>query len=270
MAALNLVAWNFTAVMACMLLLWVASVRWRNASIVDIFWGPGFALIALVTLLVADGYAPRQWLLTGMTAAWGLRLGAYLAARNFGHGEDPRYARWRSRVEDAGGNFARHSLLYVFGLQGLLMLVVSLPVQFGQLAAAPARLGWPAFVGAALWAAGFLFETVGDWQLARFKADPASRGRVLDTGLWRYTRHPNYFGNALLWWGIWLVACDAPSVIWTAIGPAVMTFFLLRVSGVTLLEESLAQSRPGYADYVRRTSAFVPWPPGRQPARRGD
>ena len=263
MTWLTVLAWNFGAVMACMLLLWAVSLPLRNASIVDLFWGPGFALVALVTLFVADGYAPRQWLLAGMTTLWGLRLGAYLAIRNIGHGEDARYAHWRTRIEDAGGSFARHSLVYVFGLQGLLLLVVSLPVQFGQLAAEPARLGHLAWTGTALWAAGFLFEAVGDWQLSRFKADPANRGRVLDTGLWRYTRHPNYFGNALLWWGIWVTACDAPSVVWTAVGPALMTFFLLRVSGVTLLEKSLTGSRPGYADYIRRTSTFLPWPPQR-------
>jgi steroid 5-alpha reductase family enzyme len=259
----TLIAVNLGVILACMLVLWAWSLRLRNASIVDIFWGPGFAIVALVTLLLVDGYPPRQWLLAGMTVAWGLRLGLYLARRNIGHGEDPRYAAWRARVESEGGSFARHSLLWVFGLQGLLIIVVSLPVQAGQLAAEPARLGALAWIGLAVWAVGFLFEAVGDWQLTRFKADPGSRGKVLDTGLWRYTRHPNYFGNACLWWGIWLAACDAPSVAWTAIGPAVMTFMLLRVSGVTLLESSLRKSRPGYEEYVRRTSAFFPLPPRR-------
>jgi steroid 5-alpha reductase family enzyme len=263
MNSLTLLATNLAIILGCMLLLWLLSLPLRNASIVDIFWGPGFAIVAVATLLLADGYAPRQWLLTALTAAWGLRLGLYLAIRNLGHGEDPRYAAWRARHEAAGGNYARHSLFMVFGLQGLLIVVVSLPVQLGQLAAEPARLGPLAWLGAAVWAVGFLFEAVGDWQLRRFKADPANRGKVLDTGLWRYTRHPNYFGNACLWWGLWIVACDAPGMAWTAIGPAVMTFFLLRVSGVTLLEKSLAQSKPQYADYVRRTSAFLPRPPRR-------
>ena len=261
MTAIELVATNLALIMACMLLLWLLSLRIANASIVDVFWGPGFAIVAFATLLLVDGFAPRQWLLTAMTVAWGLRLGAYLALRNLGHGEDPRYASWRRRIESGGGSFARHSLPWVFGLQGLLIIVVSLPVQVGQLAAEPARLGPLAWTGLALWTLGFLFESVGDLQLRRFKADPANRGRVLDTGLWRYTRHPNYFGNACLWWGIWLAACDAPSAAWTAVGPVVMTFFLLRVSGVTLLESSLRQSKPGYAEYVRRTSAFLPRPP---------
>ena len=259
----QLVASNLAVIMACMLLLWAASLRLADASIVDIFWGPGFAIVAVATLLLTDGYPPRQWLLTAMTAAWGLRLGVYLARRNLGHGEDARYAAWRQRVESAGGDFGRHSLLWVFGLQGLLIIVVSLPVQVGQLATEPTRLGPLAWAGLGVWAVGVLFESVGDAQLRRFKADPANRGKVLDTGLWRYTRHPNYFGNACLWWGIWLTACDAPAAAWTAIGPAVMTFMLLRVSGVTLLESSLQRTKPGYAEYVRRTSAFLPWPPRR-------
>jgi len=263
MTTLQLLGVNAAIVLACMLFLWLLSLPLRNASIVDIFWGPGFAIVALATLVLVDGFAPRQWLLTAMTAAWGLRLGLYLALRNIGHGEDARYAAWRERVEAKGGSFARHSLLWVFGLQGLLIILVSLPVQVGQLAPGPEHLGPLAWAGLCVWAVGFLFEAVGDLQLRRFKADPANRGKVLDSGLWRYTRHPNYFGNACLWWGIWLAACDAPGAAWTLTGPLVMTFFLLRVSGVTLLESSLKQSKPGYADYVRRTSAFLPWPPRR-------
>lgn len=263
MTLLSLLATNLGIILACMLLLWLASLPLKNASIVDIFWGPGFAIVALATLLLVDGYAPRQWLLATLTSAWGLRLGLYLALRNLGHGEDSRYAAWRQRHEAAGGNYAWHSLLMVFGLQGLLIVIVSLPVQVGQLATEPARLGLLAWLGAAVWAVGFLFEAVGDWQLQRFKADPGNRGRVLDSGLWRYTRHPNYFGNACLWWGLWIIACDAPGAAWTAIGPLVMTFFLLKVSGVTLLEKSLVQTKPQYADYVKRTSAFLPWPPRR-------
>jgi steroid 5-alpha reductase family enzyme len=263
MTVIELIATNLAVIMACMLLLWLASLPLRNASIVDIFWGPGFAVVAVVTLLVTDGHAPRQWLLAAMTATWGLRLGTYLAARNIGHGEDARYARWRQRIVDKGGDFRLYSLPWIFGLQGLLIIIVSLPVQVGQLAAEPARLGPLAWVGLVVWTVGFLFEAVGDWQLRRFKSDPANRGKVMDRGLWRYTRHPNYFGNACLWWGIWLAACDAPSAAWTAIGPLLMTFLLMRVSGVTLLEKSLRQTKPGYAEYVRRTSAFLPLPPGK-------
>ena len=261
MSIFDLLIINAAVITACMLALWAISIPLRNASIVDLFWGPGFAIVAAVTLLVVDGYAPRQWLLLAMTAIWGLRLGIYLSIRNIGHGEDSRYAAWRKRVEDQGGSFTWHSLTWVFLLQGALILVVSLPVQIGQLAAEPARLGVLAWIGAAVWLVGFLFEAVSDWQLRRFKADPANRGKVLDTGLWRYTRHPNYFGNACLWWGIWIAACDAPAAAWTIIGPVVMTFFLLRVSGVTLLEDSLKKTKPQYAEYIRRTSSFIPLPP---------
>ncbi len=262
----NLLLINLAVVMACMALLWIVSIPLRNVSIVDIFWGPGFAVVALLTLaLVGDG-EPRQWLLAGLTAAWGLRLGLFLAVRNIGHGEDPRYASIRERVEGRGINFTIGSLLIVFVLQGVLMWSVSLPVQVGQYLAPGTALGMLAVAGVALWLIGFGFEAIGDWQLRRFKADPANRGQVMDRGLWRYTRHPNYFGNACLWWGLWLIAAEA-GAWWTVIAPALMTFLLLRVSGVTLLEKSLSTSKPGYADYVRRTSAFIPMPP--KPPRAG-
>lgn len=247
--------------MGAMLLLWLLSIPLRNASIVDIFWGPAFALVALVGWWLGDGDIGRRTLLAALTIIWGLRLGTYLAMRNIGHGEDARYARWRKRIEDADGNFTWHSLMMVFGLQGLLVIIVSLPVQAGQLAVTGQPPGVLAWAGTLLWFAGFLFEAVGDWQLRRFKSDSANCGKLLDTGLWRYTRHPNYFGNACIWWGLWLVACDAPGLWWTAIGPALMTLLLLKVSGVALLEKSLAADKPRYADYMRRTSSFIPWPP---------
>lgn len=261
MTLIALLLTNLAVITGAMLLLWLVSIPIRNASIVDIFWGPAFAIVAFAGWFLGDGDHDRRTLLTALTCAWGLRLGTYLALRNLGHGEDPRYARWRKRVEDAGGNFTSRSLAMVFGLQGLLVIVVSLPVQTGQLAITGRPLGIAAMIGTLLWVAGFLFEAVGDWQLRRFKADPANRGKLLENGLWRYTRHPNYFGNASLWWGLWLVACDAPGLWWTAIGPVLMTFLLLRVSGVTLLEKSLVVSNRDYAEYQRRTSSFIPWPP---------
>ncbi|MFZ2507380.1 MAG: DUF1295 domain-containing protein [Steroidobacteraceae bacterium] len=252
---------NLAVISGAMLLLWLLSIPTRNASIVDIFWGPAFALVALLGWFLGDGDPERRTLLAALTAAWGLRLGAYLALRNLGQGEDPRYARWRRRVTEAGGNFTWQSLVLVFGLQALLVIIVSLPVQAGQLAVTGKSPGALALAGTLLWLTGFLFEAIGDWQLRQFKADLANHGKVLDTGLWRYTRHPNYFGNACLWWGLWLVACDAPGLWWTAVGPVLMTVLLLRVSGVTLLERSLVASNPGYAAYQRRTSSFIPWPP---------
>ena len=247
--------------LACMFVLWLISIPLRNASIVDIFWGPGFGVIAVVTWWLADGVEARQNLLTVLTVVWALRLGGYLAWRNLGHGEDPRYRRMREKTEKAGGNFALASLVKVFLLQGILMWVISMPVQVGQMYARPAELGIVAGVGALLWLIGFLFEAVGDWQLARFKADPENEGEVMDRGLWRYTRHPNYFGNACLWWGLFIIACENPVGLWTVFAPVLMTWLLLKVSGVSLLERSLKKTRPKYEDYVRRTSAFFPLPP---------
>lgn len=245
------------ATITAMVALWLVSLRLRDASIVDPFWGPGFVLVALVAFVFADGYGPRRVLVLALTAIWGVRLGAYLFARNRGKGEDFRYRAMRQRH---GDRFPLVSLFTVFGLQGLLLWTVSLPVQIAQVPADPDRLTLLDGLGALLWAVGLAFESIGDLQLARFKADPANRGQVLDRGLWRYTRHPNYFGDAVLWWGLYLLAV-AVGAWWTALGPALMTVLLVRVSGVALLEKDIADRRPAYRDYVRRTSAFVPLPP---------
>lgn len=256
---------TFAAVTAAMIALWLISVSVRDASIVDIFWGPGFAMIAVIVFATADGAPARKWLLTGLTVIWALRLGGYLAWRNLGKGEDPRYRRMREQAEREDKSFARRSLVRVFLLQGIIMWFVSLPVQVGQMYAEPASLGFVAWLGASLWLVGFFFEAVGDWQLARFKADPANEGEVMNRGLWRYTRHPNYFGNACIWWGLFVIACGNPVGLATVLSPVVMTLLLLKVSGVALLEKSLSKSKPGYEEYVRRTSAFFPMPP-RDPA----
>ncbi len=239
------------------LLLWLLSLRLRDVSIVDIYWGFGFAQIAIITAALAGGSPWRKLLLTLLTVLWGVRLGLYLFWRNAGHGEDYRYQAMRRHH---GARFPLVSLATVFGLQGALMWIVSLPVQCGQLAADPARLAALDAAGAALWALGIAFEGVGDWQLARFKADPANAGAVMDHGLWRYTRHPNYFGDACVWWGLWLIAA-AGGAWWTALSPALMTFFLMKVSGVAMLERTIGRRRPEYAAYIARTSAFVPWFP---------
>jgi steroid 5-alpha reductase family enzyme len=245
------------AVTAVMLLTWLASLVRRDASLVDRVWGLGFVVVALTVAHTVDGNHDRQWLLFGMTALWGLRLSAYLAWRNWGHGEDFRYQAMRKRH---GARFAWVSLGTVFGVQAALMWVVALPVTLGQVPETP-DIGVIAGVGVALWALGLLFETIGDAQLARFKADPASKGQVMDRGLWHYTRHPNYFGDACVWWGIALVAAESGLGAIGIVGAVVMTVLLRRVSGVTLLERSMHKRRPGYTDYVARTSPFVPRPP---------
>ncbi len=237
---------------------WLFSLARRDASIVDIIWGFGFVLVAWAAFIVGDGSDARKWLITAMATIWGLRLSIYLFRRNWGHGEDFRYKRMRAHY---GARFPLFSLFTVFGLQGVLMLVVSLPLQMAQVEGGPDGLVWIDFVGLAVWAVGLAFEAIGDFQLGRFKSDPANAGKVMDRGLWAYTRHPNYFGDFLVWWGIFFVALARPEIAWVAIGPIVMTVLLTRVSGVPLLERSMAKRRPGYDDYVRRTSGFIPRPP---------
>lgn len=254
-----LTVWGATAgaLAVVLLALWGLSLALRDASIVDIFWGLGFVLIAWIAFAAGEGTPERRALVAGAATLWGVRLGAYLGWRNLGHGEDPRYQRMRAHH---GERFPWVSLYTVFGLQGVLMWVVSQPLQVAQAIPGP-PLGVFDGAGAALVVFGVAFETIGDVQLARFKADPENRGRVMDQGLWRYTRHPNYFGDAVTWWGIGLMACAVPGGFLALASPALMTFLLLRVSGVAHLERSLRKTRPGYEAYVARTSAFFPRPP---------
>lgn len=247
---------------ALMLTTWLVSVVIKNASIVDVIWGLGFVLVAWAVRLRVDGYATRQNLLVAMTTVWGLRLAAHLFWRNHvasatNEGEDYRYRSMRKRW---GPRFPIISLVTVFLVQGVLMFIVSLAVQLGQVASTPS-IGPLAWIGVALWLVGLFFEVVGDAQLTRFRRDPASAGTVMNKGLWRYTRHPNYFGDACVWWGIALVAAETSVGRWGLVGALLMTVLLRRVSGVTLLEKSLSKRRAGYDDYVARTSAFVPRKP---------
>jgi steroid 5-alpha reductase family enzyme len=254
----NVLLATATAVCGTMLCIWLLSLWRRDASLVDVYWGPGFGLIASVAYAVgAGGEVERRLLTLALVWLWGLRLGGYLLWRNWGAGEDYRYQAMRRRHGEA---FGRVSLHAVFGLQGALMWFVSLPLQVAQTGGATG-LGLLDFLGAALFCVGLGFESLGDLQLARFKADPESGGRVMDRGLWRYTRHPNYFGDCVVWWGLWLIACGAPGGALTIASPLLMTWLLLRVSGVALLERGLVRRKPAYADYIARTSAFFPLPP---------
>lgn len=246
---------------------WLASLRARDASLADRGWGPGFVALAWWWAAHAGAWSARTWLVLALVTLWGARLAWHIGSRNAGHGEDPRYAAMRAR---AGGHFWWSSALSVFALQALLMGLVALPLWAATRPGAPRGFAPLDALALAAWACGFLFEVVGDAQLARFKRDPANRGRVMDRGLWAWTRHPNYFGDALLWWGFGLFGLATPGASWTLVGPALMTFLLVRVSGVAMLERSMA-SRPGWAEYTARTSAFFPWPPRRRaaPARTG-
>jgi steroid 5-alpha reductase family enzyme len=251
-----------------MFVAWLISLVLRNASIVDLIWGLGFVLVAWAVRLTVDGNAARQWLLVGMVTLWGLRLSLYLTWRNVGPRRTPPHFRneedyrYQAMRRHWGARFWWVSLVTVFALQGVLMWIVSLSVQLGQVPESP-DLGVLAALGVVVWAVGLGFEAIGDAQLARFKADPANAGRVMDQGLWRYTRHPNYFGDACVWWGITLVAIESGLGAVGIVGAVVMTVLLRRVSGVTLLERSLTKRRAGYEDYIARTSPFIPRPPKR-------
>jgi steroid 5-alpha reductase family enzyme len=253
----------FTATFVVTLLafagLWWMSVQRRDASIVDVYWGPGFAVIAAVALATGAGTDPRRFLVITLVAMWGFRLGGYLFWRKREQpGEDFRYVAMRQRF---GDDFWLMSLFNVFLFQAGLMWVVSWPVQWVMTTPSDPDLGALDLLGFILWGTGLAFEAVGDLQLAEFRENPANAGKVLDTGLWRYTRHPNYFGDCCVWWGFYLFACATSNGWWTFIGPVVMTILLLRVSGVPLLERSLRKHKAGYEAYAARTSAFVPMPP---------
>ena len=256
-----MVLWVAAVVIAGMMLaVWAISVAVRDAGIVDILWGFGFVVVAWVSWLVTDGHDVRAALLVFMATAWGLRLAIHLAFRNIGQEEDFRYQSMRRR---AGDRFWITSLVRVFGLQAAAMWVMSLPLMIGI---SDADRGFSPLwvIGTAVFLVGFGFEAVSDWQLTQFKADSGNAGTVMDRGLWRYSRHPNYFGDCVVWWGIYLAAAAA-GAWWTIAGPLVMTVLLLRVSGVALLERSIGKRRPGYAEYSARTSAFIPMPPRRAP-----
>jgi steroid 5-alpha reductase family enzyme len=230
-------------------------------NVVDVAWGPGFGLLALVALGLSGGYGTpaRKALLAAATVVWGLRLGGYIAGRSRGKGEDPRYAEM---LRKAPGQQASYALRKVFLLQAGLIWLISVPVQAGMFEAGGGGWAVVAGAGAAVWLGGLAFESAGDWQLARFKADPAHRGQVMDGGLWRYTRHPNYFGDACVWWGLFGISLGSWWGLIAGYAPLVMTFLLAGGSGKPITEGRMA-ARPGYKEYVARTSGFIPLPPRR-------
>jgi steroid 5-alpha reductase family enzyme len=259
MSFLSIYLLALAVIMGMMILLWLASLALKNSSIVDIFWGTGFVISAWVFFFMTpDGYSLRKLLLAGLVTIWGLRLSLYILWRNHGKGEDFRYQVWRN---EAGTAWWWRSFFKVFLLQGILMWIISAPLLAAQFYG-PDHLTVLDFLGAAVWLVGFYFESVGDLQLARFKANPANKGKVMDHGVWRYTRHPNYFGDSAQWWGYYLIAASTGGW-WTVFSPLIMTLFLLRVSGVTLLEKSMS-TRPGYEEYIKITSPFIPWFPKRK------
>jgi steroid 5-alpha reductase family enzyme len=241
-----------------MVLLWLVSLALKNSSIVDIFWGSGFVIFTWVAFqLTPEGFLPRKLLLSILVTLWGLRLSLHILVRNWGKPEDFRYQKWR---QEAGESWWWRSFFKVFLLQGILLLVIAAPLLAAQSSTRPARLTWLDGLGVLVWLVGFFFEAVGDWQLVRFKANPANKGKLLTSGVWRYSRHPNYFGDATQWWGYYLLTLAAGGW-WTILSPILMTGLLLRVSGVALLEKTLKETKPGYEEYVATTSEFIPWFP---------
>lgn len=231
---------------------WAVSVAIRNVAFVDSLWSLFFLIAAIVFAASAWPLGARGLLVTVLVAIWALRLSIYITARNWGEPEDYRYKKIRANNEPG---FAFKSLYIVFGLQGVLAWFIAMPLLPAIMN--PGGIGPIDIIATALWLVGFVFEAGGDYQLARFKRDASNKGRVLDSGLWRYTRHPNYFGDFCVWWAFYLFALSAGGW-WTALSPVLMSILLLKVSGVALLEKTINDRRPEYAEYVRRTNAFFP------------
>ena len=245
-------------ILGLMTMLWLLSLALKNASIVDIFWGTGFVITAWVGFfLTPEGFLARKLLLCVLVTIWGMRLSIHILIRNGGKPEDFRYQTWR---KENGSAWWWCSFFKVFLLQGLLMWLISSPLLAAQISPLPVQLIWLDYLAVLVWAYGFFFEAMGDWQLARFKANPANKGKLLSSGVWRYTRHPNYFGDSAQWWAYFLIAL-ATGAWWTVFSSIIMTLLLMRVSGVTLLEKSLKTQKPGYQEYVESTSEFIPWFP---------
>jgi steroid 5-alpha reductase family enzyme len=258
MSFIQIYAQALLVIMIMMTTLWIVSVLIRNVSIVDLFWGFGFVLTAGFYFLKTEGSDPRKLVLMTLVSIWGLRLSVYLAWRNIGKGEDFRYKEFRRKYGEK--RYWWVSFFQTFLLQGVLMWLVSAPLLGAQYYGTADTLGLLDYAGMALWIIGFSFEAGGDIQMAVFKSDPANKGRVLDKGFWRYTRHPNYFGDSSVWWGYGLICLAAGSYL-PILGSILMTVLLIQVSGVAMLEKSLKEQKPQYKEYILKTSAFIPWFP---------
>ena len=252
MFSLSIYLHGLLVAVAAAVLTWLLSLYRRNVAIVDSLWALLFALAAFVYAAGAPQRGPRSLLVLGLVTVWALRLAVYVTWRNWGHGEDRRYQAIRARNQP---HFGFKSLYLVFLLQAMLAWIISVPLLGAVLDTGPLRV--LDFAGVALWLVGMVFEAGGDLQMTRFKSIPANRDKVMDKGLWRFTRHPNYFGDFCVWWGFYLIAA-ATGAWWSIIGPLLMSWLLMRVSGVTLLEKDIGERRPKYADYIRRTNAFFP------------
>ena len=249
---------GFLVIMVLMTCLWVVSVIVKNVSIVDLFWGLGFVLTGGFYFLQTDGFEPRTIILIVLVAVWGVRLSVYLAWRNIGKGEDFRYKQFRKNYGE--NRYWWISFFQTFLLQGILMCLISGPLLGAQYYGQYKPLGILDYTGIIIWIIGFSFEAGGDYQLAHFKADPANKGKVIDKGFWRYTRHPNYFGDSAVWWGYGFL-CLASGSYLPVLGSILMTALIIQISGVALLEKRLKEQKPQYKEYIEKTSAFLPWFP---------
>jgi steroid 5-alpha reductase family enzyme len=245
-------------ILILMLFLWIISIIVKNVSIIDFFWGLGFVITCLFYFLNTQGSEIRRILLIILVSIWGVRLSAYLAWRNKGKGEDFRYREFRRKYGEK--RYWWISFFQTFFLQGLLMWIISAPLLGAQYLGGDKPIGIIDFLGVLFWLIGFLFEAVGDLQLAKFRSNPENKGKVLSTGLWKYTRHPNYFGDASVWWGYGLICLSAGSYI-PIIGTLLMTGLIIKVSGVALLEKTLIEQKSQYKEYIEKTSSFIPWFP---------
>jgi steroid 5-alpha reductase family enzyme len=247
------IVYSVVVVLIYMLGLFVAAMIKKDNSIADIAWGLGFVVIAGVNLCIRQTSSGRQLLITGVMMIWAFRLAGHILVRNKGRGEDFRYAQWR---EEWGKNIIIKTLLNVFLLQGLLMVIIAYPVILVHSTAQP-PLNFLDVAGFVIWLIGFFFESVGDYQLLKFKKERSNRGNILTSGVWKYTRHPNYFGEVTIWWGIFMIALSAPYGLTALISPMVITFLLLKVSGVPMLEKKY-HGNPEFMEYARKTSRFIP------------
>ena len=264
MEAFQILAINALTVVVAFTLLWAICASIRDVTMVDAWWSLGMALMALATFLQLGGGTDRRVLLLGLCSLWAIRLGGYLFWRWRDHGPDRRYVRMMEKAKEARGwSYGRASFWLVFATQAPLQFIVALPAMLGQIPPEPVELGTLAYIGATLALFGILFESIADWQLTRFRKNPANQGKVLSTGLWHYTRHPNYFGDACLWWGLFLIGAET-SLGWLALpGPLLLTWTLMKWSGAPTLEFRMRKTKPDYVAYIERTSGFFPWPPKR-------
>lgn len=258
MSFLQIYIHAFLVIMTLMTILWVVSVIIKNVSIVDLFWGLGFVVAAILYFLITDGSGPRKIILLILVAIWGLRLSIYLALRNIGKGEDFRYREFRKKYGEK--RYWWISFFQTFLLQGVLMWLISAPLLGAQYIGINNSLNFLDYIGLFFWIIGFAFEAGGDYQLSVFKANPLNKGKVMNRGFWRYTRHPNYFGDSSIWWGYGFM-CLAAGGNFLVLGSILMTVLIIKVSGVALLEKSLKEQKPEYKEYIEKTSAFLPWFP---------